>query len=109
MFKLDANRTFARDVIVMVPIDGGFREETLKTLYNYVDVETQDAFDFNDRKSTTAFLEMAVNRFDGVITDNDQPVPDSAELRRQLFGMHYVRVALIKTFLDAVTKVKVGN
>ncbi len=109
MFKLDANRTFARDVIVMVPIDGGFREETLKTVFIYRDVDYQGKFDLSKRDETTAFLEDIVNRFEGVVDDAGQPLMHGPELRRQLFAMHFVRQALISSYAKAVSQVAEGN
>lgn len=33
MFKVDSSQTFSRVVTVHVPVDGGFREETLKATF----------------------------------------------------------------------------
>ena len=66
MFKIVNNRTFTHDVAVMVPVNGGHQEDTLKTTFNYVDADKLAGFDL----TTGEFLTL-----DGL---DAQPSTDSA-------------------------------
>ena len=56
-----------------------------------------------------AVLRKAIISLDELVGDDDQPLPYSDELRDQLLGITYVRIALLRTYLTAITKAKSGN
>lgn len=109
MFKIVQNRTFTHDVAVLIPSDNGHVEETLKTTFNYVDADKLASFDLTTGAATDAFLDAIVSSFHDCVDEHGQPLPDSEQLRKQLLGMHNVRSALLRHYLNAVRKTKEGN
>lgn len=109
MFKIVQNRTFTHDVPVMVPINGGHQEDTLKTTFNYVDADRLAAFDLATGEGTDQFLEAVINCFHDCVDEAGNQLPYSDALRKQLLGMHNVRGALTRHYVNAVRKTKEGN
>jgi hypothetical protein len=110
MFNVLKKATFTHDVPIMVPIDGGFEEQTLKTTFNYLDSEEVKQFDVATASGTTAFLSAVVNAFHDLTTGaNDAALPYSIEVRDALFRKQYIRQGVIAYYFEAVTKVKEGN
>ena len=44
-----------------------------------------------------------------LVGDDDQPLEYNDALRDQLIGVPFVRIALFRTYLEAVTKARAGN
>ena len=104
MFKVAQHRTFTREVKLLTPSDGGHRPESMKTTFNFLDVDEIAKFDLRTPDGTSAFLRAIVRRFDDLVDDADQPLPCSDELRDRLLRMNNVRQAVIQAYLDAVNK-----
>lgn len=102
-------RNFTHDVKVFTPIDGGSREEILKTTFNYIGVDGSKKYDLATSGNTTDFLKVIVDKFDGLTDENDKPVSYTVALRDALLDMNHVRQALIAHYFAVVTKVKTGN
>jgi len=107
--RISEKQTFTRDVTVFTPIDGGFRKENLKAIFNYLDVDQVDQFDLKSKEGTTEFLKATIVKLDGLTDDGGQPIPYSEELRDRLFKLQHVRVALYTEFFESVSKAKAGN
>jgi hypothetical protein len=109
MFVISKKNTFTHDVPVLVPVDEGHDEQTLKTTFNYLDTDAVKAFDLKTAEGTTAFLVAIVSSFHDLVDDNGSSLPYSEELRDQLIRRQYVRQALVAHYFGAVTKVAEGN
>jgi hypothetical protein len=109
MFKVLEKSTFTHDVPVLVPVDGGHEEQTLKTTFNYLDFEQIAPFDLKTPEGTTAMLLAIVNCLHELQDEKGNTLPYTGELRDMLFRRQYVRQALIGHYLAAVTKAKEGN
>jgi hypothetical protein len=107
--KIAKSRTFTHDVKVFTPIDGGSREETLKTTFNYLGVEEVAKFDVQTRDGTTACLKAIVAKFHDLTDEEDKPVAETPKLRDQLLNLQHVRQALATHYFEVVGKVKAGN
>lgn len=109
MFKIVQNRTFTHDVTVMIPIDGGHREETLKTTFNFLSTAQTDVFDLTTVEGTEGYLAAIVARFDDCVDESGQHIIYGQQLRDTLMAMPNVRQALYDHYIAAVKKTKVGN
>lgn len=107
MFKVTNVPKFTHTVSVMVPTDGGHVEQTFKATFLVEDVEKLS--EIQDEGGQKALLQRVVSHMDDLIGEDDQPLPYSDQLRDQLIGYAYVRVALFNAYLSAVTKAKPGN
>lgn len=110
MFKLVANPRFSRTVEVNVPVDGGFEKHTFKATYQVIeDADGDGAHDLETTEGSTAFLRSALVSMDDLVGDDDKPLPYSDKLRDQLLKVPYIRIALARTYFQAVHKAALGN
>lgn len=107
MFKVTADPTFTHTVHVMVPVDGGHKEQTFKATFGVISIEELEKV--QDDEGQRGVLQKVLRGMDDLIGDDDQPVPYSDELRDQLINVPYVRIALFQTYLGAISKAKTGN
>lgn len=107
MFKFSVDPKFTHDVTVCAPVDGGFKEQTFRATFRVIPVdELGDTATLEGQKQ---LLTRIVCHFDDVVGEDDKPVPYSDELRGQFIAVPYIRAALVQTYLQAVTKTKLGN
>lgn len=99
MFKIVETRTFTHDVKIMLPVDDGFVEETLKTTFNYLPAD----------QLGPGFLEKAVVTFLDLVDDNDQPVTCTPELRAKLLASPNIVHGLTDYYARVIHKVAPGN
>jgi hypothetical protein len=109
MFNIAVKRTFTHDVPVLVPIDGGFEEQTLKTTFNYLDTEEVKQFDLKTPDGTSDCLLAVVHSLHELVDNDKNAVPYNEAVRDQLFRRQYVRQGLLTYYFDAVSKAKAGN
>lgn len=110
MFKVTTEkRQFTHDVPIMEPVDGGFREDKLKTTFNALDKDAVAKFDLTTSDGTSAFLDAIVDRFHDLIDDDDKPLPVDGEARTILLARQNVRQGLVLHYFEAIRKVKEGN
>ncbi len=101
-FKIVATPEFTHAVPVMVPVDGGHREETLRARFRVVPDEEADV-------DVKAFLQKAFIGVEDLVDDSGKPVVWSDELRDRLIGIPFVRSALARAYMAAITKERLGN
>lgn len=99
MFKIVETRTFTHDVKIMLPVDGGFVEETLKTTFNYLPAD----------QLGPGFLEKAVITFCDLEDDTGKPVQCTDELRAKLLASPNVVHGLTDYYARVIHKVAPGN
>ena len=106
MFTVTNSPTFTHPVPVMVPVDGGHEEQTLKATFKVVLVKVQD---LSTPEGTLAFLKEILVSLDDICDENAKPIAYSDKVRDQMLALPYVRLALTQTYMAAVTKARVGN
>ncbi len=109
MFNVAAEQTFKRTVPVQTPVDGGHRDDSVIAFYRVIPTDKVKQFDLNTEEGLRDFLKAAVVKLDDLVGADKQPVPFSDDLFEQLLGLPYLRLALMRTYFDAVAKVKAGN
>lgn len=102
MFKLVQSPEFSHDVPVMVPVDGGHEEQSLRIRFRVADgIESSGSVD--------DLLDRIVVRAENLVDDAGKPIEWSDEIRQRLLKMPFVRVAIMDAYRTAVTKVRAGN
>ncbi len=107
--KISKDPTFTHDVPVRTPVDGGFRDEKLKTTYAVIPVDEVRGFDLKSAEGTDGFLERAVRSFSDLTGDDDKPLSYNDEVRAFLLKQPHVRQALCVGYFDAVSGAATGN
>lgn len=109
MFNVAQKRAFSRTVKVQVPIDGGFREDTLKATYRVLDRGEHAAHNLTTPEGAYAFLIAVIERLDDLVDADKQPVPYSDEVRDHVLSLPYTPGPLIQQYLDGVRGAGAGN
>jgi hypothetical protein len=107
MFKVTSEPRFSHSVTVMVPTDGGHKEQTFTCTFKVEDVEALDKL--QGEEGQRGVLQRVVCGMSDLVGDDDQPLTYSDALRDQLIGVPYVRIAMFLAYMGAVTKAKAGN
>lgn len=109
MFDVTTKPEFTHTVTVMVPTDGGHSESDFKARFRVLEVTETDEFDLNNTDGLIAFLKAAVVSFDDLVNGKKEPVVYNNALRDQMLALPYVRLALLRTYMSAVTKARIKN
>lgn len=107
MFKVLSEPTFTHAVKVSVPVDGGHQEQSFKATFRVLPLDELRADESED--SQKAMLQRTIVGLDELVDEADQPLTYSDALRDQLIAVPYVRIALARTYVSAVTKARQGN
>lgn len=105
-FKINARPEFTRTVTIIVPQGDGETEETLRATYR---LTAKDDRNLARSDHMTEFLTEAIVGLDDVVGEDGQPIPSSADLIAGVLAMDNARLALMRTYSEAVTRLKTGN
>ena len=109
MFKIVKNPTFTHSVPVMVPVDGGHLEQSLRVKFRVVPVDELAHHDLNSPEGTESYCRAIVEEFGDLVGENDQPLSPSDEVSNTLFRTTYIRLALVRAYTAAMSKARAGN
>lgn len=109
MFKIATAAKFTRDVTVKVPSGEGYEEQTFKADFTVLDDDASEAFDVNTLEGTRGFCEAIFLRAFDLADADGKPVAFSADVKKQMLLLPYVRIALIRTYRQAVVGALAGN
>ena len=109
MFHVTSEPTFTHPVTVMVPIDGGHREETFKATFRVVPTDEASKFNLMSEEGTRQFLVRAIVRLDELVDGQDNAIPYSDEIRDAVIRRPDARLALSAAYFEAVSKAKGKN
>jgi hypothetical protein len=109
MFKIVKNPTFTHSVPVMVPVDGGHAEQSLKVTFRVVPQDELAHHDLHTPEGTESYCRAIVSGFGDVVDEFDQPMPPSDEVSDRLFRTPFVQFALIRAYALAMAKARAGN
>lgn len=105
MFKITSEPKFTHTVTAFVPTDGGHEPQSFKATFRVLTDKDAEDISVGD----VEYLKRIVVGFDDIEGADGQPLPYSDALRDQLLALPYVRVALARTYVEAVSKSKAGN
>lgn len=109
MLKIVKNPSFTHEITVNTPVDGGYKKETLKATYRVLPTDEVDGYKIHTGEGATEFLVAVIERLDGVIGEDDKPLPYNDELRDRLIKIPYIRTALAAGYMDGVNGAAEGN
>lgn len=95
MFKFAKNAEFTHDVPVQLPCDNGFADEMLRTRFRKLSKAEMSRYTtVTTVEEQIEFLSAVVVRFENVVDDNNEPITDADQLKRDLLEDPAVRLAL---------------
>lgn len=109
MFNIDARPEFTHPVTVLEPADAGHSEQTFQARFRVVDEDEAREINAVNTDGVKDFLRAAIVSLDDIVGKDGKPIAYSAELRDRMLALPYVRLALMRTYTDAITKFRVGN
>ena len=110
MFKITTDPRFTHEVKVMVPVDGGHEEQSFKVTFKVVPIdELKEDVSLSAEQNQARHLRQVVCGMADLVGDGDAPLDYSDKLRDQLIAIPYVRIAMMRAYLGAVTKARAGN
>ena len=109
MFKIVENPELTHTVGVLVPTDGGHREETMKVRYRVISDERANSYDLQDSEGMKNFLRDVIVEITDLVGGDKQPLTWSVDLREVILGLPYARLALLRGYMSAVVKTRLGN
>lgn len=107
MFKIAKEPTFTRTVTVCVPIDGGHSNQSMKVTFRVLSTDQLSTLGGNEGQIED--LRRLIVSMDDLVNEADEPVAYSDPIRDQLIAVPYVRLALLQSYIEAVSKAKAGN
>ena len=99
---------FTHIVHVQTPVDGGHREDTFKARFKVVDDEGQKSSVYKVSEVKDYLRGLLVGMED-LVDGQKNPIPYSDEVRDRMLALPHVRLALLKTYNEALAKARVGN
>ena len=109
MFKIEKNPTFAHEVKVQVPVDGGFETQSFKARFKLLTADALAEYDTSTTAGMNTFLKDVVVDLEDIVDDNNEPVPFSDRLRDQVIGSLPALNALFNTYISACSQARLGN
>lgn len=108
-FKIVKNPTFIHTVPVMVPVDGGHVEQTLKAQFRVVPQDELVDHNLATPEGSERYCRAIVADFADIEDEDGQPMPMSDEVRSRLFRTPFVQIALIRSYTLAMAAARTGN
>lgn len=109
MFKLVENPTFTHTVKVKVPVDGGYADQSFKATFNVVPLDERRQFDLEDAEASDAFLRRIIAKLDDIADAEGKPLEYSDAVRDALIARDYVRIAIVRSYFEAMGGARSGN
>lgn len=107
MFKIVDHPEFTHDVPVLVPIDGGHREEKFKCRFRLASEEETAELSVID--AGKPFLRRVIVQIFDVVDEAGEALVWSDELRERLIDLPFVRAGLARAYFAAIAKARAGN
>lgn len=107
MLTITDTPEFTHTVRVLTPVDGGHREDTFKARFKVLE-DDPDA-DFFNVESVKSHLRRLVTGMEDLADESGNEIPYSDEVRDRILCLPHVRIALLRTYRDALAKERAGN
>ena len=106
MFKITDELTFKREVKFLVPVDGGHETHSLDFTFRVLEIDEDELL---IEGGIRAVLKKVIVKIDGMLDDDDRPIPYSDKMRDRLLGKRFIELAALKAYSEACSKVVEGN
>lgn len=109
MFRIVDRPEFTHEVPVQVPVDGGWKAETLKARFRILPEAEEDTGDLYSTEASKEYLRRILVRLDDLVDEAGKPVEYSDEMRERVLALPYARLALIRAYARAQVRAAEGN
>ena len=99
MFKIARNPEFTRKVAIQMPVDGGFVAQEFTARFRHVPWSELATLERDPPEQLRRFW----IGWEGIADEDGAPLPYSDAAREMLIEMMFVRVPVLKAYVDAVT------
>lgn len=107
--KIIRNPVFTAPVKVMVPSDGGQREQQFTARFRAMTLSEQAEFDTSSANGTNEMLRSIVIGWDGLTDEDGEAFEFSSANLGTLIDLAYVRFALSRAYFDATSGVRAAK
>lgn len=108
-FKIVKNPTFIHEVPVMVPVDGGHEQQSLRAQFRVVPQDELMDHDLRTPEGTESYCRAIVVDFADIIDEGNIPMRMTDEVRATLYRTPYIQIALIRSYALAMAAARTGN
>ncbi|MEZ5752859.1 MAG: hypothetical protein R3D60_13145 [Paracoccaceae bacterium] len=105
MLKLSRNPEFSHKVKIRVPVDGGYADHEITARFRVVPWSELGSIEANPAEQ----LRRIWVGWDGIVDDDNAAIPFSDEARDRMIDMMFIRVPLLRAYVEAVGGAKRGN
>ncbi len=109
MFRIVDNPEFTHSVEVQVPVDGGWKAETLKARFRILPEAETDTGDLGAAEASKEYLRRVLVRLEDLVDEAGKALDYNDELRERVLALPHVRLALVRAYVRAQTRVVEGN
>jgi len=109
MFNIDARPTFTVPVEVLGPTDDAPDGQSITVTFRAYPESELEGFAAFTREGQSGLLRKVVVNVDGVIDDDNKPVPFSDALMDKLLDWGGARVKIIQAYSKGLLTAKMGN
>jgi hypothetical protein len=109
MFKVTSKPTFAHDVEIQVPVDGGFETRQLKTRFRVVDVAKLKDLKMGVYEDESKLLDMIVDGFEDLVDEQEKPITNPEKYTKIFLGQMFVRKPVMEVYMEAMAGAKAKN
>lgn len=106
MLKIAKSPEWTHEVVVSVPVDGGFENQSCRVRYRILDPAAIDPTDANNPET---LLRAVVVRIDDLADEAGHPIDWNDAVRDTVFAMPFVQAGLIKGYYRSITGAREGN
>lgn len=107
--KIIRNPEFKTTVKVLVPTDGGQREQQFTVRFRALTRSEEAGFDAMNASSTDDFLRRIVIGWEDLKDEDGQPFEFSDERLNLLIDLHYIRFAIVQAYTNAISGVRAAR
>lgn len=109
MFKIISNPEFIHEVKVMVPVDGGHEEQVFKARFRVLSDDQMEGYDTSTTEGLKDFLRLAWVGASDLVGEGKEPAEFNDQVKEQMLGWTFCRIALLRTYTAAMVKARAGN
>jgi hypothetical protein len=107
MFNIDLQPQFTVTVRANPP--GECEQQSFKAVFEALGIDEFTSFDLSTAAGAKAFLDRAWVGVSEVVDANNDPVPDSPELRARITDLAWARTPLITAYVEGLAEGQAGN
>jgi len=109
LLKIIRNPEFKAQVKVLVPSDGGQREQQFTVRFRALTRSEEAGFDAMSATSTDDFLRRIVIGWEELKDEDGQTFEFSDEHLSLLIDLHYIRFAIVQAYTNAISGVRAAK